>query len=293
MLEPGNPECRPLERCKVLTRRQFIAGCIGAAAVGAGLWVYTTEGEPFWVQFIRRSLPVRDLPSNLIGARLVQLSDIHVGGRVPDDYVLQTFARIAQLEPDILVVSGDLTQSSSADHAANVYAHIPRGRLATVFTLGNHDYGRGWSEPAKADALTKTLRDLDMTVLRNESLDVGGFQIIGMDDLWAGRFHPEAAFATADLSAPAICLSHNPDTADLAGWEGFEGWILSGHTHGGQCKPPFLPPPQLPVVNKRYTSGEFALDGGRRMYINRGLGFIRQVRFNARPEVTLFELARA
>lgn len=269
-----------------------MAGCVGVAAVGAGLWVYTTEAEPFWVQITRRPLPIRRLPEALVGARLVHLSDIHVGELVPDDYVLGAFAQIQTFEPDIVVVSGDLTQASGTDHASRVYAHIPRGRLATICTLGNHDYGRGWCEPDKADALTAMLRGHEVTVLRNETLDVDGLQIIGMDDLWARRFHPEEAFATADLSAPAICLSHNPDSADVAGWDGFQGWILSGHTHGGQCKPPFLAPPQLPVVNRRYTSGEFEIDGGRRMYINRGLGFLRQVRFNARPEVTLFELTR-
>jgi predicted MPP superfamily phosphohydrolase len=72
-----------------------------------------------------------------------------------------------------------------------------------------------------------------------------------------------------------------------------DGWILSGHTHGGQCKPPFLTPPLLPVRNRRYTAGEFALDGGRRLYISRGVGHLRQVRFNVRPEVTVFELHSA
>jgi hypothetical protein len=66
--------------------------------------------------------------------------------------------------------------------------------------------------------------------------------------------------------------------------------MLSGHTHGGQCKPPFLPPPLLPVRNKRYTSGEFDLGNGRSMYINRGLGYLRRVRFNARPEITAFRM---
>ena len=59
------------------------------------------------------------------------------------------------------------------------------------------------------------------------------------------------------------------------------------------ARPPFLPPPLLPVKNRRYTAGEFALDGGRRLYINRGLGHLMKVRFNVRPEVTLFHLARA
>jgi predicted MPP superfamily phosphohydrolase len=261
----------------MLTRRQFIGGCVGFAAAGAGLFAYTAEVEPFWPQFERRQLPVRDLPSKLAGAMLVHLSDIHVGGRVPDSYVLDSFERIAELKPDIIVVTGDLTQASSSSHAESVYAHLPHGRLATVCTLGNHDYGRAWSEPAKADSLAG-------------AMSVEGLQVVGMDDLWAGRFDPAKAFASADAGMPTICLSHNPDTADLAGWGSFDGWILAGHTHGGQCKPPFLPPPQLPVNNRRYTSGEFQLSGGRRMYISRGLGFLRQVRFNARPEVTVFEL---
>jgi hypothetical protein len=47
------------------------------------------------------------------------------------------------------------------------------------------------------------------------------------------------------------------------------------------------------VRNRRYTSGEFDLFDGRRLYINRGLGHLRPVRFNARPEMTLFTLTRA
>jgi len=52
----------------------------------------------------------------------------------------------------------------------------------------------------------------------------------------------------------------------------------------------FLPPPELPVRNRRYTSGEFALSGDRHMYISRGVGHLLHVRFNARPEVPIFRL---
>jgi predicted MPP superfamily phosphohydrolase len=100
------------------------------------------------------------------------------------------------------------------------------------------------------------------------------------------------ALAQLDNQHPAIVLSHNPDTVDLPVWDGYEGWILSGHTHGGQCKAPFLPPPLLPVRNRLYTSGEFSLTGNRRLYISRGVGHLIRIRMNVRPEVTLFELQR-
>ena len=75
-------------------------------------------------------------------------------------------------------------------------------------------------------------------------------------------------------------------------WGDYSGWILSGHTHRGQCKPPFLTPPMLPR-NKIYTAGEIDLKDGRRLYINRALGHLWPVRFNVRPEITIFELRAA
>jgi predicted MPP superfamily phosphohydrolase len=128
--------------------------------------------------------------------------------------------------------------------------------------------------------------------LRNDVVSVHGLQIAGMDDWWARHFQPEAPLARLDHRQAAIVLSHNPDTVDLPVWDRYEGWILSGHTHGGQCKAPFLPPPLLPVRNRLYTSGEFSLAGNRRLYISRGVGHLLRVRMNVRPEVTLFELQR-
>lgn len=278
----------------MLTRRQFILGAAGfAAASMAGLGLYSTKGEPFWIDVVERPMPIRGLPDALTGSRLVHLSDIHVGEHIPDVYLFRAFERVAAFNPDIVVVTGDLIQHAELDHLSEVYARLPRGRLATACTFGNHDYGAGWSDAGKADALADMLEDQNISVLRNQTLEAEGLQLIGMDDLWAGRFSAEKALASADLARPAICLSHNPDTVDLDGWSGYDGWILSGHTHGGQVRPPFLDPPILPVENTRYTSGEFELGGGRRMYINRGLGFLKQVRFNVRPEITVFELVPA
>jgi predicted MPP superfamily phosphohydrolase len=207
-------------------------------------------------------------------------------------YVLDTFKRVALLNPDIVVITGDLIGliGDVFTTLPDIYRQLPSGRLATLATLGNHDYGRFWRETDVAARLADTLAPLGIEVLRNELYECEGLQFVGLDDLWAKQFKPRAALAAVDRSRAAIALSHNPDTVDLPVWNGFEGWILSGHTHGGQCRPPFLPPPILPVRNRRYTAGEFTLSGNRRLYINRGLGHTIPMRFNVRPEVTVFEL---
>jgi len=126
-------------------------------------------------------------------------------------------------------------------------------------------------------------------MLRNKSAVVDGLEVVGIDDLAAGHCDGAAALGSSS-TAERLVLCHNPDAADEDFWGDYRGWILAGHTHGGQCKPPFLPPPLLPVKNRRYTAGEFDLFDGRTMYINRGLGHLQQVRFNVRPEVTIFRL---
>jgi uncharacterized protein len=270
-----------------------LAAASATAAAGAG--IYTWRIEPHWLEIVRRRLPLRHLPSALIGKTLVQLSDIHVGHRVHDGYVTATFRKVAALAPDIVVLTGDIASyhRELLPQLRSVYQHFPRGRLATLAILGNHDYGPNWSHPEIAEAIVSTVKPFGITVLRNEMQEVGGLQVVGLDDWWADRFGPDRVLAQLDRTRAAVVLSHNPDTVDLPGWGSYEGWILAGHTHGGQCKPPFLPPPLLPVRNRRYVAGEIELMGNRRLYINRGIGHLTQVRFNVRPEVTVFELTQA
>ena len=88
-----------------------------------------------------------------------------------------------------------------------------------------------------------------------------------------------------------IALSHNPDSF-LELLDRPASWVLSGHTHGGQVSIPWLGPPLLPVRNRRFASGHHVM-GGRNLYVNRGLGWVRKIRFNCPPEITVFELQRA
>lgn len=278
------------------TRRRLLRLLGGGLAAGAAAGLYAWRIEPHWVEIVRRPLPLAGLPPEWEGRTLLQLSDVHVGQRVDDEYLLDCFERAAELAPDLVVVTGDLVSHYPRVHlqAEAIYRRLPRGRVGTFAVLGNHDYGPDWAHPPVAAKLVEAVGSDDLRVLRNERVDLGGLELLGLDDLWAGRFGGEELLARRRREPrAAIALSHNPDAADLPVWQGWRGWILAGHTHGGQCRPPFLPPPLLPVRNRRYTAGAFDVGPDRTLYVNRGLGHLTRVRFNVRPEITLFELARA
>lgn len=274
----------------LLSRRQFLLATTGAAAL-TGL--YTWQVEPHWVEWVQRDLPIAHLPPALTGKTLVQLSDIHIGPQVDDAYLIRALDAVAAFAPDFVVHTGDLityVTPAVLTQAQRVMEHFPRGRIGTVAILGNHDYGFQWADPEVAQRVARILAESGCTVLRNEVRDIAGLKFVGCDDLWTHRFAPLAALRALQPQDAALVLCHNPDACDVDTWGDYRGWILAGHTHGGQCKPPFLPPPLLPVVNRRYTAGEFDLGGVRKLYINRGLGHLLPVRFNVRPEITVFRL---
>jgi predicted MPP superfamily phosphohydrolase len=279
-----------------LKRRKFLKNTIyGIAGTSLLTGLYAWQIEPFWLEFVRRKMPIKNLPKKMIGKTLMQISDVHVGNRFDYSYIIDSFKKAQKLNPDFVVYTGDYVSYEDAtqfQQLDEVLKHVVKGKSGTVGILGNHDYGKDWAEQNVADKITAQLENAGVKILSNSQLKIDGLNIIGFDDYWALNFAPEKVMNNYDPEKANIILCHNPDVCDLDVWQDYQGWILSGHTHGGQCKPPFLDPPILPVKNKRYNSGIIDLYDGRTLYINRALGHLWQVRFNVRPEITIFELHR-
>lgn len=282
------------------TRRQFLmAGSAASVTVTAGVGAWALWGAPHDVEIVRVSMPLNDLPTSLVGKTIVQISDLHVGPMVSIDYLKDCCELVSALEPDIVVITGDFVtydRPSRIDEVTAMLSDMSPGKLATVGVTGNHDFGdsrSGFSNRRVADLLTDKLNGIGIRVLRNSATEVGGLRLLGVDDLWGPTHELGETLASGDAGQPSVMLCHNPDFVDQPGWGNYRGWILSGHTHGGQVRLPFCGPPILPVRNRQYAAGKILLSGNRTLYVNRGLGYLRKVRFNVRPEITVFELARA
>jgi predicted MPP superfamily phosphohydrolase len=281
----------------MMNRRKFMRYCLALGAGGLGLGLYSWQVEPYWVDWVKLPMPVRHLPAELAGKTLMQISDIHIGKRFNYDYIIKTFKEAQALQPDFVVFTGDYVSTYKDKvlfHSLEeVMQHAPKGRLGTVGIMGNHDYGKKFAEKEVGNEVAALLQQLGIHMLRNEQQAYAGLNFIGFDDYWGPHFDPRKVMNAYNPEQAGIVLCHNPDVCDLDVWNGYKGWILAGHTHGGQAKPPFLDPLILPVKNKRYTSGKIELEKERTLYINRALGHLWPLRFNVRPEVTLFALEPA
>lgn len=279
-------------------RRKFIRRTIwGMTGIGLLTGIYAWQIEPYMLEFVKVKMPIKNIPEGLVGKTLMQISDIHIGNRFDHRFVIDSFTKAKELNPDFVVYTGDFVSTYKEevqfDKLNETLEHLVKGKIGTIGILGNHDYGKNWSQIQVADKIAEMITSKGILLLRNESVEIDGLNFIGFDDFWGLNFDPNKALKDFEKSKANIVLCHNPDVCDLDVWGEYNSWILSGHTHGGQVKPPFLPPPMLPVKNKNYSAGIFELTNNRTLYINRALGHLWQVRFNVRPEITIFELQSA
>lgn len=279
-----------------MKRRKFIKNTVlTSTGVGFLAGLYSWQIEPFWLEFVNVQMPVQHLPENLIGKTVMQISDMHVGNRFDYQYIIDSFKKAQLLSPDFVLYTGDYVSyenETQVEQLKEVMKFAVKGNLGTAGILGNHDYGKDWAAQEVADKITTILQTAGVPVLSNEQKEMNGLNIIGLDDYWGMNFNPNKIMSKYDSKKANIVLCHNPDVCDLNVWNDYKGWILAGHTHGGQVKPPFLKPPMLPVKNKKYSAGKIDLNDGRTLYINRALGNLHQIRFNVRPEITIFTLIK-
>lgn len=278
-----------------MTRKKFLKRIFQFSVIGALPFLYSWQIEPFWVEFVKKKLPIKNLPEKLKGKTLMQISDLHVGNRFDWNFLIESFQKAQQFNPDFVVYPGDFVNHGTEEDLKNLKKVMGKGvfgKLGTFGILGNHDYGKSWKNLESSQQISDILQSFGITMLNNEQKECEDLNFIGFEDLWSPNFDPMKVMKDYDSSKANLVLCHNPDVCDKDVWNGYQGWILSGHTHGGQCRIPGIVTPILPVKNKKYVSGEIDLEDGRMLYINRAIGHSFQVRFMVRPEITVFTLAQ-
>ncbi len=263
-----------------------------ASFMAAGAAYYATRVEPHAIEYRPVTLILPRLDPAFDGFTLVQVSDLHVNGWMTPARLAAVAETVSALEPDALALTGDFVSSRQAydKEALTEALRGFRGREATVAVLGNHDHGHR-SGPG---AIRAMLRAAGVMELENDVLTLrrgeASLHLAGVDDLRFRRARLDRVLAALPETGAAILLAHEPDFADFSAATGRFDLQLSGHTHGGQVRAPLVGPLLLPHYGKRYPAGLYRASG-MYLYTNRGLGMGHfRVRFNCRPEITIFTL---
>ena len=281
-----------------ISRRRFLAttllGC-------GGLAVYAGEIERHWIDVTHRDIFLRSLPAEFEGMRIVQLSDIHLDEFTEPFLLRQAIERINRMQPDLVLLTGDFVSYEISSRKFSLQSAWQCAEMLSELTcpqryaiLGNHDHWLSGTE------VTRALMAHRIPVLINSHLPMerrgSRIWLCGLDDPLCGRPDADKAIPASIREIegqPVIVMCHAPDYADtlLAHPAGKAvGLVLSGHTHGGQVRVPFVGALNLPPLGRKYVEGLFKL-GSMQLYVNRGIGTVGvPFRFQCPPEISVFRL---
>jgi hypothetical protein len=252
--------------------------------------------EPNLPRIVRKEFFLPRWPERMDGFTVALLSDFHYDPYFSVHPLRSAIGLVNGLRPDLIVLTGDFVSvpmfgdekkgALAAEPCAQLLRQMvaPHGLWAV---LGNHD------DFTDRDTVTRALQAGNIHVLANQSVpierDGTRFWLAGVNDVLSYTADLAKTLQRVPTGEATILLAHEPDFADEASRFPID-LQLSGHSHGGQIRIPFLPPLYLPTMAKKYVLGTYRV-GPLALYTNGGLGTITvPIRLNCPPEITLLTL---
>lgn len=233
------------------------------------------------------AVTVRDLPAELKGLKIVQLSDVHIGPTIGAGFVQKIVDRVNEQNPDIIVLTGDIGDGKIDKFKDDA---LPlkdlKAQYGVFYVPGNHEYY------SNAGAWMKHFSSLGMNVLSNSGKNVivkgkrifiGGIPDPVSGEIMNPRYPLKDAANDSDLR---LLLSHRPEVAEEEGADKYD-LILAGHTHGGQ----FFPWTIIAYFAHKYYLGLYSFGEKSHIYVSAGTGsWGPLVRLGTTPEISVLSL---
>ena len=239
------------------------------------------------------------IPEAFAGFRIAQVSDLH--NKDFGEGYGQLLTLLSEINPDIIVVTGDLIDSRQTDLDVALEFAWQAGKIARVYYVsGNHE-----ARVPEYEDLKTGLVKAGVVILENQKIQITregeSITLMGIED---PSFQEDYLFGDSESVARqaienlqnesdgyTILLSHRPELFDLF-VETEMDLVFSGHAHGGQFRLPFIGGLVAPNQGffPKYDAGQFT-EENTTMIVSRGVGnSIIPIRFNNRPEIVLVTL---
>ena len=277
-----------------MSRRKFL---LGTGATAAGFALYSGEIARHEIDVVQRPITIRNLPDPFHGYRIVQISDIHFEEFTEAFFLKRIIRHINTLAPDLVLLTGDFVTMGAVNFFSGSHAAYHCAELLSAIAcplryaiLGNHDIAVG--APIVTDALQA--QGIPVLINRHVPIERKGSRLwlCGLED--PGTSSPDLNLTVPEQpDGPVILLSHEPDYADkvvIHPRAPLVDLMLSGHSHGGQIRLPFMRPLVLPPMGTKYFEGLYRFNN-MQLYTNRGVGTVGvPFRLNCPPEITVLTL---
>ena len=250
------------------------AALIGSLCIGYAIFV---EPRRLTTQTLTLKSPKLSSP-----IRAVHLTDLHVSEW--NTFHERLLEAVRDLKPDLILMTGDYTTSRFNPEALKRFLTSLAGIAPVTACLGN-------SEGKRAVHETMQINGLQWLPEGSVSLEVRGQQL-QVDAAIPGDL--ERVFsAKPDAKTFSICLYHYPDPAAELERVPYD-LTLSGHTHGGQVRLPFIGALfSNSHAGRRYARGVFR-SGTKTAFVSQGIGCesygLPPIRFMCPPEIAILDL---
>ncbi len=293
---------------EIYTRSEFISAVASAVGILSFLTILSGTRNKYNYKIHREDLKFNSLPEGLRGLKIVQISDIHSGSFDSHDQVSKGVSMINELNPDLILFTGDLVNSESSEIVPymDIFGQL-RAKYGVYSILGNHDYGdyHKWpSQDVKQANFEKLLEyqsQMGWKLLRNqtEHIEIGGatLALLGVENWSASSRFPKygdlsSTYSQARPDSFKILMSHDPSHWDAQVHQYTDiPLTLSGHTHGMQLG--------VEIGNIKWSPAQYLYKqwaglytkDTQSIYVNRGFGFLGYPgRVGILPEITLINL---
>lgn len=269
---------------------------LGMAIASGGLSAVGLNEGIAVADVVRRDMPIKDLPKDLEGLTLLQLSDLHASSLLREPHMAALVERANALKPDIVLVTGDVADGTVVRRDKDVEPLTKLTSRYGVFVCeGNHEHYSDY------DHWVEKFPQMGWIYLKNAAkvLTIGNAQLTigGVADPMAERFGRELpdiqkTFAGTPESAPRILLAHQPKLARRYREKVRFDVQLSGHTHGGHM---WGMNEAVAMMNGGFVYGWYAIAPDTRLYVHSGSGLWNgfPIRLGVPSEMVLFTLKRA
>jgi uncharacterized protein len=242
-----------------------VVGILVTIPLLLGIWGYNFERH--WLQVDNHELKTG------FNAKVALFSDIHIGRFKDKSWVDKVVAETNKIENlDAVLVAGDWTywpKNISKEGFMQDFAGLRNSRYPIYAVLGNHDVEK--PGPKVREDLESAFTDLGVKIIDNKSVEFQKWRLVGLEDIWSDKYDGVKSELLAS-DRPNVALTHQPDI--VRNYQGLQTkpiLTLTGHTHCGQVRIPFLYKLALPTIDAFYDKGWYDSDGGK-LFISCGVG---------------------